>query len=72
MPFDNLSYHILSNYHTYPYKRSQAILKSSDYSHYKGLICCEYPFELHQLVDAIQMSTHNKCFYIENQRKKTT
>ena len=24
--------------------------------------CCGYPFELHQLVDAIQMSTHNICF----------
>ena len=27
-------------------------------------------FELHRLVDAIQMSTHNKCFYKENQKKK--
>ena len=24
---------------------------------------CGYPFELHQLVDAIQMGTHNICFY---------
>ena len=29
---------------------------------YKG-IYCGYPFELHQLVDAIQMSTHNICLY---------
>ena len=29
---------------------------------YKG-ICCGYPFELHRLVDAIQMSTHNICLY---------
>ena len=27
---------------------------------YKG-ICCGYSFELHRLVDAIQMSTHNIC-----------
>ena len=33
-------------------------------------ICCEYPFELHQLVDVIQMSTHNICLYEENQKKK--
>ena len=35
---------------------------------YKG-ICYEYSFELHRLVDAIQMSTHNICFYKENQKK---
>ena len=28
---------------------------------YKG-ICCGYPFELHRLVDAVQMSSHNICF----------
>ena len=28
---------------------------------YKG-IRCGYSFELHRLVDAIQMSTHNICF----------
>ena len=26
-------------------------------------ICCGYSFELHRLVDAIQMSTHNICIY---------
>ena len=26
-------------------------------------ICCGYLFELPQLVEAIQMSTHNICFY---------
>ena len=26
-------------------------------------------FELHQLVDAIQMSTHSICLYKENQKK---
>ena len=36
---------------------------------HKG-ICCWYPFELHLLVDAIQMSSHNICFYKENQEKK--
>ena len=29
---------------------------------YKDM-CCGYPLELHRLVDAIQMSTHNICFY---------
>ena len=33
---------------------------------YKG-ICCGYSFELHRLVDAIQMSTHNIGFFKENQ-----
>ena len=26
-------------------------------------ICCGYSFELHRQVDAIQMGTHNVCFY---------
>ena len=26
-------------------------------------ICCGYSFELHQQVNAIQMSTHNICLY---------
>ena len=26
-------------------------------------ICCGYSFELHQLIDAIQMGTHNICLY---------
>ena len=38
---------------------------------YKG-ICFGYPFELHRLVDAIQMSTKNICFYKENQKKTHT
>ena len=29
-------------------------------------ICCGYPFELPRLVEAIQMSSHNICFYKEN------
>ena len=29
-------------------------------------ICCGYLFELHRLVDAIQMSTHNICLYRQN------
>ena len=28
-------------------------------------ICCGYSFELPWLVEAIQMSTHNICFYKE-------
>ena len=35
---------------------------------YKG-ICCGYSFELHQQVDAIQMSTHNICLYKEVKTK---
>ena len=37
---------------------------------YKG-ICCGYPFELHQLVDAIQMGIHNICLYKETDKKYT-
>ena len=35
---------------------------------YKGtlyMVCCGYLFELHQQVDAIQMSTHNIGLYKE-------
>ena len=34
-------------------------------------ICCEYLFELHRQVDAIQMSTHNVCLYKEVKKKYT-
>ena len=34
-------------------------------------ICCGYPFELHRQVDAIQIGTHNICFY-KNINKKYT
>ena len=37
---------------------------------YKG-ICCGDSFELHRQVDAIQMSTHNICFYKEVKQKYT-
>ena len=37
---------------------------------YKG-ICCGYSFELHGQVNAIQMSTHNICFYEEVDKKYT-
>ena len=33
--------------------------------------CCGYSFELHQQVDAIQMSTHNICLYEEVDQKYT-
>ena len=35
------------------------------------IICCEYSFELHQQVDAIQMSTHNICLHKEGEIKYT-
>ena len=37
---------------------------------YKG-ICCGYPFELHRLVHAIQMGTHNICLFEETSKKYT-
>ena len=43
------------------------VLLFSDFL-YKS-ICCWYPFELHQLVIAVQMSTHNKCLYKEVDKK---
>ena len=39
-------------------------------SPYKG-ICCGYPFELHQLVVAIQMGIHNICLCKETDKKYT-
>ena len=62
---------------TYLCKHAVKQFQSSDYSQctfcqllYKG-ICCGYPFELHRLVDAIQMGTHNMCFYkSEKERQK--
>ena len=34
-------------------------------------VCCGYSFELHQQVDAIQMSTHIICLFKEVERKYT-
>ena len=34
-------------------------------------ICCGYSFELHWQIDAIQMGTHNICFYKEVDKKYT-
>ena len=34
-------------------------------------ICCEYSFELHRKVNAIQMDTHNICLYKEVDEKNT-
>ena len=70
-------YRIWLNYHTYPYRCTDKQFHSLQitasvhfvYFFYKS-ICYGYPFELHQLVSAIQMSTHNICFYKENQKKK--
>ena len=54
-------------------KRSEKDLFNDDYAIfsdflYKG-ICCVYSFELHRLVDAIQMSTHNICLCKEVKKK---
>ena len=69
------NYRIRSNYHTYPYKRTlmkfRSLITASVlfiYFFYKG-ICCGFSFELHRLVNAIQMRTHNICLYKENQKK---
>ena len=64
-------HYIQPNYRTYPYKctvKQSHSLKITAHLLFvyffikanvdKG-IYCEYPFELHRLVDAIQMSTHN-------------
>ena len=56
-------------------KRSEKNLFDDDYAIfsdflYKG-IYCGYSFELHQQVDAIQMSTHNICLYKEVDKKYT-
>ena len=66
----------LPNYCTYSCKHTvKQFLKSSDYSQcafclllYKGIFSW-YSFELHGLMNAIQMSTHNICLYEENQEK---
>ena len=39
----------------------------SDYLHES--ICYGYSFELHRQADAIQMGTHNICFYKEVDKK---
>ena len=36
---------------------------------YKGIFC-GYSFELHRQVDAIQVSTHNICFYTSKEVDK--
>ena len=38
---------------------------------YKRIIYCGFSFELHQQVDAIQIGTHNICFYKEVDKKYT-
>ena len=70
-------FRIRSNYRTYPYKRTVKKFRSLQitasviflYFFLKACICCGYSFELHQLVDAIQMSAHNICLYKENQKQ---
>ena len=60
-------YFIQPNNHTYPYKRTVKQFRSHHITASVG-ICCGYPFELHGLVDAIQIRTHNICFYKENHK----
>ena len=43
----------------------------SDFLFYKN-ICCGYSFELPRLVEAIQMSSHNVCFYKEVDKSTLT
>ena len=57
------------------YKKDQKRTFNDDYANfsaflYKG-ICCGYSFELHWLVDAIQMSTYKICLYKEVDKKYT-
>ena len=69
-------FRIWPNYRKYPYKRRVKkihVLRLQPVYVlllYKG-ICCGYSFELHRLVDAIQMITHNICLYKENQKTHT-
>ena len=71
----NYIYRIRPNYHTNPYKRavkkfhSLQISASVLFLYFFIKACCGYSFELHRLVDAIQMSTHNICLYKENHKK---
>ena len=73
---DILKYRIQSNYHTYPYKRTVKQFRSRQitasvlfvYFFIKAYVV-GYSFELHRLVDAIQMSNHNICLCKENQKK---
>ena len=56
-------------------KRSEKDLFDDDYAMgsyflYK-VICCGYSYELHQQVNAIQMSTRNICLYKEVKKKYT-
>ena len=54
-------------------KRSVKDLFNDDYAIFSGFlykgICCGYSFELHRLVDAIQMSPHNICLCKEVKKK---
>ena len=74
------NYHMWHNYRTYPCKRtvkqfhSLQVTASVLFVYFfflKRQICYGYPFELHQLVNAIQISTHNIRFKTESQTKKT-
>ena len=75
-PHQSITYHTQPHYHTYSYKRTVKQFRSLQITasilfvyFFITALCNGHPFELHRLVDAIQMSTHNICFYKENQKK---
>ena len=71
-----MKYRIRPNYRTYPYKRTVERFRSLQitasvlfvYFFITSYVVGTH-FELHRQVDAIQMGTHNICFYKENQIK---
>ena len=71
-----ITYHIRPNYCTYPYKCtvkqvcSLQIIASELFVYFFRKAYVVGIFELHRLVNAIQMSTHNICSFKENQEKK--
>ena len=72
---DDLVFYVtfnIPNNRTYPYKRTFVVFRLQPIYLYLLLyksICCAYSFELPRQVEAIQMSTHSICFYIDNQKQ---
>ena len=72
-----LQYRIQPNYRTYPYYHTIKQFHSLQIT--ASVLClllykdiwCGCPFEVHRLVDAIEMSTLNICNYKENKKKIT-
>ena len=67
-------YRISPNYRTYSYKSTVKPFRSIQITakYFLSTSLCVYPFELHWLVDTIQMSTHNAGFYKDSEKTKTT